>query len=98
MHNSGETILEVSELFTKKWKKKDGLPMADYSSQQSRKRQGKHAETLDLNNFKNFLEVTRPFDYDLMLEIKDKEQSALKAVEIALQDDRFLSGTLRAIH
>ncbi len=96
--NSGETIPEAFELFTKTWEKKDGLPMVDYSSQQSGKRQGEHAETLDLNNFKNFLEVTRPFDYDLMLEIKDKEQSALKAVEIASQDDRFLSGTLKAIH
>lgn len=98
INNSGETTPEAFELFTKTWKKADGLPMVDYSSQQSGKTQGKHAETLDLNNFKNFLEVTRPFDYDLMLEIKDKEQSALKAVEIALEDDRFLGGALKAIH
>jgi len=88
INNSGETIPEAFELFTKTWKKEDGLPMVDYSSQQGGKMQGKHAETIDLDHFKNFLEVTRPFDYDLMLEIKDKEQSALKAVEIALQDER----------
>jgi UV DNA damage endonuclease len=89
INNSGETIPEAFELFTKTWKKRDGLPMVDYSSQQSGKRQGKHAETLDLDQFRNFLEVTRSFDYDLMLEIKDKEQSALKAVKIASQDHRF---------
>ncbi len=91
VNNSGETILEAFELFQNTWEKKDGLPMVDYSSQRSGKRQGEHAETLDLDNFKDFLEGTRPFDYDLMLEIKDKEQSALRAVELASQDDRFLA-------
>ncbi|UCC28192.1 MAG: UV DNA damage repair endonuclease UvsE, partial [Candidatus Bathyarchaeota archaeon] len=89
INNSGETIMEAFELFTKTWKQNDGLPMVDYSSQESGKRQGKHAETLDLDQFRNFLESTKPFDYDLLLEIKDKEQSALKAMEIASNDHRF---------
>lgn len=94
INNSGETIREAFELFMKTWRKKDGLPMVDYSSQQGGKRRGKHVETLDLDQFRSFLEFTRPFDYDLMLEIKDKEQSALQAREIALHDNRFLA-TLR---
>ncbi len=89
INNSGETITEAFELFTKTWKQNDGLPMVDYSSQQSGKRQGKHAETLDLGQFRNFLESTKPYDYDLMLEIKDKEQSALKAMGIASSDHRL---------
>ncbi len=86
INNSGETLDAAFELFTKTWKKKDGLPMVDYSSQQSGKRKGKHAETLDEEHFKNFLQLTLPFDYDLMLEIKDKEQSTLKAIEITKQE------------
>ena len=31
----------------------------------------------------------RPFDFDVMLEINDKETSALKAIAVALKDKRF---------
>jgi UV DNA damage endonuclease len=83
IYNSGETFTEVFELFTETWRKKDGLPMVDYSSQQRGKKKGRHAETLDSKHFKNFLSLTSHVNYDLMLEIKNKEQSALKAIEIA---------------
>ena len=79
-NNSGETITEAFELFTKTWKKRDGIPMVDYSSQQNSYAFGKHVETIDLEHFKAFIKKTLQFDYDLMLEIKDKEQSALKAI------------------
>ena len=32
---------------------------------------------------------TRSIDFDVMLEIKDKEKSAIEAVKIALSDGRF---------
>jgi UV DNA damage endonuclease len=64
------------------WRKKDGIPMVDYSSQESQKRKGKHATMLDPEHFKRFLKGSEGFDFDLMLEIKDKERSALKALEI----------------
>lgn len=88
-NNLEETIGEVFELFTGTWKEKDGLPMVDYSSQQSGERKGKHAETINLEHFKKFLQETKPLDFDIMLEIKDKEKSVVKAVEVALQDNRF---------
>jgi UV DNA damage endonuclease len=90
VNSSGETIQEASGLFTKTWKEKDGLPMVDYSSQKAGHRMGKHAETINLEHFGEFLDKSKPYDFDIMLEIKDKEISALKAIEIASQDDRFL--------
>jgi len=39
------------------------------------------------------LEETKPFDFDMMLEIKDKEKSALKAIKFASQDDRLIDVT-----
>jgi len=85
LNNYGEKLSEAFELFTRTWKKKDSLPMVDYSSQQKLQNNGKHAKTLNLEHFKNFLQLSLPFDYDLMLEIKDKERSAIKAIEIARQ-------------
>jgi len=36
--------------------------------------------------FQGFLVESRPYDFDLMLEVKDKERSALKALELARGD------------
>ncbi|MCP8305211.1 MAG: UV DNA damage repair endonuclease UvsE [archaeon] len=91
LNNSEEKISEAFRLFTKTWRKKDGIPMVDYSSQKKGELKGKHTESIDLEHFKNFLKLTEPFDFDIMLEIKDKEKSALKAMKVALKDDdRFI--------
>ncbi len=61
--------------------------MIDYSNQESNQRKGKHAVTIDLVNFKKFmLSISNlDFDYDFMVEIKDKEKSAKKAIGILNQ-------------
>ena len=65
------------------WEKnRDGVLMIDYSSQEPNFRKGKHANTLDEIKFKNFISSTIDFSYDLMLEIKDKEKSAIRARQI----------------
>jgi len=80
--NNGERLRRGLELSASTWKKADGIPMVDYSSQQRGQRPGSHAKTLDPAMFKKFLQETRGLDFDLMLEIKDKETSALKALKI----------------
>ncbi|HSE84489.1 MAG TPA: UV DNA damage repair endonuclease UvsE [Thermodesulfobacteriota bacterium] len=89
INNSGEVTAEAFQLFSRTWKEKDGPPMVDYSSQESGARKGTHALTIDTIHFENFINDTMDFDFDLMLEIKDKEGSALKAVEIISNDIRF---------
>jgi UV DNA damage endonuclease len=54
----------------------------DYSSQQLGERKGKHVNTIDISLFEKFVLTLKDFDADIMLEIKDKEKSALKAFEI----------------
>ena len=94
--NSGETVPDALQCAAQTWGAEDGLPIVDYSLQKLGGRKGKHAEFLEANGFEAFLEQTRPIDFDLMLEIKDKEQSALRAVSIAATDPRFV--TLPSFH
>jgi UV DNA damage endonuclease len=90
VNDSGETIPEAFKLVTRTWRETDGLPMVDYSSQKAGHTMGTHVNTINVEHFRRFLDASRPYDFDVMLEIKDKELSALKAVEIASRDDRFL--------
>lgn len=87
--NHGESLTEAFRGFADSWKTDGSLPMVDYSSQHAAKIRGSHAETIDLDDFRSFLAETEPWDFDIMLEIKDKEKSALRAVEAARQDKRF---------
>jgi UV DNA damage endonuclease len=72
------------------WNKKvDGTPMIDYSSRNNAEnkkgtqiRKVKHADTINTNLFGKFLKRTEGLDFDVMLEIKDKEKSALKGLKL----------------
>ena len=79
--NTGETKRGAIEAALKTWRAEDGILMVDYSSQESGAKKGKHAESIDIKNFKNFLDEIKGLDFDIMLEIKDKEKSAAQAVE-----------------
>jgi UV DNA damage endonuclease len=80
--NHGETVREALQLAVSTWRRQDGAAMADYSTQEQGQRVGTHARTLDSLRFRRFIRETKGIDFDLMLEIKDKERSALKAREI----------------
>ena len=80
--NNGETLRQGLQLSASTWQESDGIPMVDYSSQQRGQRPGSHAKTLNITMFKKFLRDTKGLDFDLMLEIKDKETSAMKALKI----------------
>jgi UV DNA damage endonuclease len=92
VNNNGETVQHLLPAVGKSWKKGDGIPMADYSSQQPGKRAGAHAETIDPADFRQFLLATAGYDIDIMLEIKDKEKSAQEALGIAKGDPRLVTG------
>ncbi len=81
--NAGESLRKAIRLASQTWDDVDGILMVDYSSQEEGKRVGKHAETIDPALFEQFLIETAGLQFDLMLEIKDKELSALKALELA---------------
>lgn len=53
--------------------------MVDYSSRGEKI--GVHAKSINVALFKSFLKMAKGLDLDIMLEIKDKEKSALKAIK-----------------
>jgi UV DNA damage endonuclease len=89
--NNGETFQQSLSSFIESWSYLiDGNPILDYSSQSIGERKGKHAKTLDKNHFvymytefKNTIKENQvDLDLDIMLEIKDKEKSALLALKM----------------
>ena len=63
--------------------------MVDYSSQKPGGFAMQHADRIDIRDFDLFLKSTERFDFDIMLEIKDKEKSAINALKILKNDLRF---------
>jgi UV DNA damage endonuclease len=78
--NNGEPMAEALQLAARTWQPQDGVMMMDYSSQAPGERKGKHTQSIVLELFREFLSHLNGLDADIMLEIKDKEASALQAV------------------
>ncbi len=88
--DGGITFSDSLDLSRSTWTEEDGIPIVDYSTQEKGTRKGRHAQTIDLDHFNSFLMKSRPYDFDIMLEIKDKEKSAEAAISVANQDNRFI--------
>ena len=91
--NNGETFRDALEEQKKTWRNIDGIPMVDYSNQAPGQKLGKHAKSINVDEFKKFIQYINGLDFDIMLEIKDKEISAYKAQDILKnhQEQRVLS-------
>jgi UV DNA damage endonuclease len=63
------------------WRAEDGRQEVHFSTQEPGKRPGAHAATLDLDAFAAFAEAVGDLPLDCVLEVKDKEQSVLRARE-----------------
>ncbi len=78
--DDGLSVMNAFQMCCETWGKMDGLPMADYSDQEFGCRKGRHRTSIDIKDFRKFILQTHGLDYDLMLEIKDKQISATKAI------------------
>lgn len=68
----------------KTWKKQDGPQKIHYSQQDKNKKPGAHSETINTDEFIKFIKKI-DFDVDIMLEVKDKNISAMKCLEVIKQ-------------
>jgi UV DNA damage endonuclease len=62
------------------WKKKDGNMKVHYSDSSLQKRFGAHSDFVVTENFLKYYELAKPFNPDIMLEVKDKDISAVKCI------------------
>lgn len=79
LNRNGEGLAAALALAAATWRRETGPPLVDYSSQKPGARPGSHAESVDLRHFARFVAAAGDLDFDIMLEIKDKEKSALRA-------------------
>lgn len=80
--NNDESMIDALKLASSTWAESDGILMSDYSSQEPGEKVGKHVTHIDIEDFKNYIDIAKEIDHDIMLEIKDKEISALEAVKL----------------
>lgn len=97
LRNNNESLGHVLESCKKTWMEKDGVPMVDYSSQKPYMAKGAHAEHLDRSDFAGFLFESKPYDFDVMLEIKDKERSAIEALTLVESDIRLIRSNQQGV-
>lgn len=64
------------------WSARDGRQEVHFSTQQPGKRPGAHADTLDERAFASFVGEAGDLALDCVLEVKDKERSALQALAL----------------
>jgi len=69
-------IIECS----KTWKPKDGNPKIHYSQSKSKQTPRAHSGTINLREFYIFYQTISEYHIDIMLEVKDKNLSALKCI------------------
>jgi UV DNA damage endonuclease len=75
------SLLELVNLAGSTWQPADGPPKLHYSNQWAGKPPGSHSQTVDVESFVEFYQQLGERTLDVMLEVKDKEQSVLAVME-----------------
>ncbi|NLD33058.1 MAG: UV DNA damage repair endonuclease UvsE [Trichococcus flocculiformis] len=73
----------------KTWKAADGSQKIHYSQQSPGKRPGAHTDTIDLDTFLQFHNELEDPAIDIMLEVKDKNLSAIKCQNATTENKRI---------
>jgi len=71
------------------WKEKDGNQKIHYSQQNPLKKIGSHSNSIGINEFIDFYEKLDRNDIDIMLEVKDKNLSAMKCINATSIDKKM---------
>jgi UV damage endonuclease UvdE len=73
------------------WKPEDGNQKLHYSEQNPLKKPGSHSETICLDTFLDFIKGLDEIRPDIMLEVKDKNLSAIKCLKLMAEKPSILA-------
>lgn len=71
------------------WKEKDGRQKIHYSQQDPDKKPGSHSQTTRINEFVAYYEAIKGEQIDIMLEVKDKNLSAVKCINTVTNERKI---------
>ena len=78
-HSINKGIFEILKSVQATWKTKDGNMKIHYSQQDPLRKIGSHSKTIHVNDFlEDYDQYFKAFNPDIMLEVKDKDISAIK--------------------
>lgn len=80
--NEDRAEMEWLSLAQQTWQDDDGVQKIHYSQQNSSKYIGAHSETITISGFMDFYNRLPDKDIDIMLEVKDKNISAIKCINM----------------
>ena len=72
------SLRSIIELVAKTWRKRDGRVKIHYSNQWPGEAPDTHSKSISIRKFLQFYDAIHDLEVDLMLEIKDKQESVLK--------------------
>lgn len=71
------------------WENKDGRQKIHYSQQDPLKKPGAHSQTIKFTEFIDYYNSINGKDLDIMLEVKDKNLSAIKCINILSENNKI---------
>ena len=94
LHNRINSCREKSDKYwieeaKKTWTKKDGRQKTHYSQQAEGKKAGSHSASINVREFLKYYEEVNGEQIDIMLEVKDKNLSAIKCIN-TVEKRRFV--------
>jgi UV DNA damage endonuclease len=72
------SLRSIIQLAARTWRKRDGRVKIHYSNQWPGEAPGTHSKSISVQKFLRFHEEIHDLDLDIMLEVKDKQESVLK--------------------
>ncbi len=73
----------------KTWQEKDGCPKIHYAQQELSKKPGAHSSRIRIDEFMDFYQGIAHRSLDIMLEVKDKNLSAVKCINCTSPDNKI---------